>query len=148
MRQNTKEFVIGEQRYQIARMDARTGSWIAMQLLTKLFPFNMEAMMGLDVSKLPANRTELTETEFHNIQDHCLKVVARFDTVGTGTVPIPVLMKSGVWSFKDLETDVVTVLALTAQSLVFNIGPFFDEGALKPLLESLSGLSQFSAPKI
>jgi hypothetical protein len=148
MRELTKEVVIGEHRYQISRMDAMHGSWIAMQMLTRVFPMNLEDIvrraaenegMG-QMPSLPANRSTLSEEEFRNVQLHCLRVCSRFEMVGANDVAMPIVMPNGVWAIKDLQTDVLTVLALTAQSLVFNISPFFEEGALNPVLESLSEL--------
>ena len=132
----TKNLVIGEKQYQIRKMPARTACWIAMQILTKMLPGMVEnKLQGFN---LPGNRSELSEQEFYNIQNHCLAVCSRYEKVGNADVPQPVLMASGAWAFPDLDADAATVLALTAQSLIFNVSSFFEGDALKSLIGELT----------
>ena len=138
----TKDIKIGEQEFQISRMTARNGSWVAMQLLTKLLP---SAVAGAVEQELPmphsSGKTEMSEDEFVNLQSHCLRVCSRYETVAGNRTAVPILMADGRWAATELEYDIVRVLTLTVHALVFNMSPFFEEGALKPLLESLPGLA-------
>ena len=125
-------------RYQIGRMTARTGSWIVTQIVTKMLPFGIEGQLG--AGGLPASRAEMTEADFQNIQDHCLAVCRRYETTGATETPMPITVRPGVFAIKDLEYGLPTVLALTVQALVYNLSPFFLEGALQPILQAVTGL--------
>jgi hypothetical protein len=141
--EKTKDVDISGVRYQIGKMTARDGSWIAMQILTKVLPAGLDEKVT-GGSSLPAKRSEMSEQEFHNIQDHCLAVCARYKLVGNVEAALPVFDRPGKLN-PDLEHDVLTVMALTAHALAFNIAPFFAEDALKPVLASFQGLNLFSA---
>ena len=41
-------------------------------------------------------------------------------------MPVPVLKADGTYTDEDLRTDAKTVIALTIQAALFNIGGFFD----------------------
>lgn len=145
-----KDIQIGEFKYRIYRLTARNGSWIVAQIATKILPSGMEGMLGVS-SQLPANRQEMTESEFHNIQDHCLRVCSRHDLIGEQPTYTVVLRGDGRFSFPDLEFDALTVVTLTVHALLFSCGPFFSEGALKllmgPVLELFQGSSLSNASK-
>lgn len=131
-----KDVELGGNKYQIGKIPAIPATWIAMQILTKMLPAAVEQAFRGQTSgfNFAANRPSLSEEEFYNIQKHALSVCKRYDTVGGQVVAQPVFMASGEWAFADLADDGVTVLGLTAHSLIFNIAPFFDGDALKGLL--------------
>lgn len=141
--EKTKDIDISGVRYQVCKMTARDGSWIAMQILTKVLPAGLDEKVT-GGSSLPAKRSDMSEQEFHSIQDHCLAVCRVYKLVGSMDVPHPVFDRPGQLR-PELEHDVLTVMALTAHALAFNIAPFFAEDALKPVLASFQGLNLFSA---
>jgi len=135
-----KDVQLNGTRYQIGRMTARNGSWVAMQIMGKIMPSTVESELG--GITLPANRREMSEEEFHSIQDHCLAVCARYERQPNGMeVAIPVFVRPDTFTCKELEFDLLSIVALTAHALLFNITPFFAEGALGKILESLQGSS-------
>lgn len=144
-KQKTKDIPLGDRKYRIGRMSARNGSWVAAQLMTKMLPGiaakMMEAMLA---TPLPAGRSELSEAEFHNIQDHCLAVCSRLEMNGDQAFYMPLVSEQGTWAIKELEDDAFTVLSLTVHALIFNILPFFEGGGLSVLLSSFSDLKPLS----
>jgi Phage tail assembly chaperone protein, TAC len=142
--EKTKDVSIGDHQYRVGKLTARTASWVAMQILTKLLPSGDELVTG---GRASAERSALSESEFHNIQGHCLRVCARYETAGESLVPTPVLMADGRFAIPELEYDVVAVMALTLHSLMFSVSPFFEEGALKLLGSSLPDLRMFNASR-
>ena len=139
----TKDVQLGDYRYRISRIEARTGSWMLAEILTKMLPGGMEEQIG--ATNMAPARKEMTKREFFEIQNECLRVCARINTTGSQEVPEPVLRMNGNLNFPDLEKDVVTVTALTVHALVFNFSPFFDGSVLKPMLESFRDLIPFNA---
>lgn len=129
-----KDVEVAGKKYQISKMPARTASWIAVQILTKMLPGVMESKLQL--ANLPVNRSQLTESEFYSIQASCLAVCSRYERVGEVVAPQPVLMMdgSGRFALPDLEDDVVSVLGLTVHALIFNVSSFFEDGALTAIL--------------
>lgn len=123
---------IGEHTYQIGRFNARAGSWVLMQILTKMLPSGIES--NLNTAGLPIGRAAISEADFHNIQDHCLSVCRRYER----GVPMPVFVpQSKTFAIRELEYDLGAVMALTIQALVFNVSPFFSGDGLTQLLQSL-----------
>jgi hypothetical protein len=124
-------------------MNALDGSWVAMQILTKMMPVNIEAMTEGKIPNLPGNRSQMNEEEFHNLQNHCLRVVSRYER--DDAPPIPIMVGNGVLAVKELETDIITIMVLTVHSLIFNVAPFFEEGALSEVMQGFpAGLSPLS----
>ena len=142
----TKDVEINGVRYQIGRMTAKAGSWVATQIFTKVLPSAIEGQMNkLGLDSLPQGRATMTEEEFSNLQDHCLMVCRRYELVGNIDTALPIMPRPGFWAIKELEYDLLTVVALTVHALVFNISPFFDGDALKGCLQSFQGLGLFNA---
>jgi hypothetical protein len=75
------------------------------------------------------------------LQDHCLAVCRRYETVGTQEAPLPIIARPGVFAIAELEYDLITIFTLTAQALIYNIAPFFEEGGLTSILENFPGLN-------
>jgi hypothetical protein len=132
---DTKDVEIGGLRYQIGRFRARDGSWVLAQVLTKMMPTMLEAALRKKSSAtLPAGRVQIAEDEFANIQAIALSVCRRYNDAG---VPMPVFVRPDTFAAPDLEYDVVAVMRLTIEALVFNLSPFFADGGLSQILQSL-----------
>lgn len=124
-------------KYQVGRFKARHGSWILAQILTKMLPAVIEQALAKEAgAKLASNRTALSEEEFENIQGHALAVCRRYEN----GVPMPIFVLPNTWAIKDLEYDLMTVMALTVHAIVFNIAPFFGGDGLSQLLGLLPSL--------
>ena len=143
MRETFKELVLGENSYRIGKMTARNGSWVASQFASYVLPAAAQSTATLIGTSLPnsSNRRTMTETEFYNLQNHCLAVCSRKRVELNGSeVYYPLIHDSGRWNFEDLETDTVTVIVLTIQALMYNIAPFFEDGAMKSLVTAMAEL--------
>jgi hypothetical protein len=103
-----KDVPIGEHKYRIGRLSARTGSWI----------------LTLSIKELQGS---LSESEYSNIQQHLLSVCSRF----VNDHPVPVLKVDGSFSPKaaDLEYDLDALLKLQKEAKDFNFADFFSARA-------------------
>jgi len=146
MRETSKTLELNKHRYQIMKMDPRTGSWLAVQLASYLLPSAVEASIAREGVALPegAKRSaHISEADFRNLQNHCLASCHRLEPVGANgeEVAQPIVHASGRFNFPDLETDAVTILILTVHALVFNVAGFFDPSVQKEIEKSFSALS-------
>lgn len=131
--------------YEIGRFKACDGSWILAQVLTKMLPAVIESAFAREEGvKLSSNRTVLSEDEFANIQGHALAVCRRVEK----GVPMPIFLRPSTFAIKELEYDLLTVMALTVHALKFNIMPFFAEGGLSQLLALLPALDLSSSASL
>ena len=101
-----KDIDIGEHKYRIGRLSARTGSWILSLALKEA-------------------QGQLSESEYANIQQHLLSVCSRFKDEH----PMPILKKDGTFAVKDLEYDLDMVLRLQVEAKGFNFADFFEKRA-------------------
>jgi hypothetical protein len=137
MTPNTLTVAVNGQDYQIGRFTARQGSWILAQLLTKMLPSMIETALAQSArGQLSSNRAQLSEDEFANLQALCLSVCRRLEN----GVPMPIFVLPSTWAVKELEYDLVTVVALTIHALKHNITPFFQGDGLSQLTALLPAL--------
>lgn len=136
MNEKTKVVVVQERRYQIRRMRPDVGSFI----LSRILAAGMGAGAGLQNDKpdkpliqamLAAFLNRLDFDTFSFIQNRALAVVSRLDDDGA---PLPLVADNGVFADQELATSISLAMALTVQSLVFNLSDFFSEGGLNSLL--------------
>jgi hypothetical protein len=151
----TKETVIGSSRFQISRVDSETGSFLLFQLLASLRKVMKEDDENDEPNKQERPKPELSpedqvkQTEdavsamiqsmlmnvdrvmFGKIQRDALSVCGQFTAVGETETILPVLMANGKIAIPSLKTDIQTTVALTQQSLHFNLLPFFLSGGFK-----------------
>lgn len=145
MRDLTKDVTLSGKVYRIRKMDALTGSWVAMQLATRMLPGFLESKLNI---KLPEGRSQMEEKEFRNLQMHCLAVCGVAKVVGDKEFVEPIFHGSGRFNDSALENDIVSIMGLTIHSLLFSVSDFFVVGALKSLLESFGVSSQFNVSKL
>jgi hypothetical protein len=149
MNDPTKDIVISEVRYQLARLNPRDGGWV----LGKLWPSLAGPMLAPNPEKqmneqylgffVSQAMSDLPEDVFNSIQSKAMAACSYWDDAGGGPVAMPMLMRDGRWATKS-EPELLTVLALTTAVLAFNLMPFFAPGALKTLLTVFPDLSQWS----
>lgn len=143
----THEVDIEGTRYLICRMNPLVGSWLAAQLFTLMMPAQLEQQFVAELNKAgeienfapvkpPANRKQMTEDEFHNLQNHCLLVCRYYDEKSGKALATPIMTPDGQFIAPGLADDVVAVMVLTLHSLFFNMKPFFDRGRMETVIQS------------
>ena len=130
-----KTVELGGAVYRIDQMSADVGSWVVIQLLTKMLPTIVQSRVSI-AGKLPSTTTAMTRAEFAELQGLCLSVVRVKDEKANTFVPI---IANGKWIDKSLEFNLPNVLALTVHALEFNMSDFFQGGG-SSALSSFSGL--------
>jgi hypothetical protein len=142
-REAFKDVDLGGRKWRIGRFDAMTGSYITMLVLMQMLPMGMDEQIG--VGSIGKGRSLMDKKTFFDVQADCLKICSELQQVGESVAPIPVMLDDGRWGVGGIEDDMPTILALTIQTLIFNISDFFQEGALNDLTKTFSGLSQSNA---
>jgi hypothetical protein len=136
-RETTKIVELSGRRWQIGKFDALTGSYVAYQLMFRVLPSVFQFLPGtpegMEALKSVQGSQLMSREEFGSLQRDCLSVCAEFKQVGATEAAIPVQIASGAWGVEGLEDDTVTVLALTAHALIFNVSSFFDGNVLTGL---------------
>ncbi len=130
-----KEFEFRGRKWRIGKFDAMTGSYVAYKLMSEVLPM-AGVSNQLGVAAPPGSPT-MSKQDFMELQKDCLSVCAELLPGG----PAPVLNGNGSWGVSDVEFDAVAVLALTIQTLIWNLASFFDESLLASLAEGLSALN-------
>ena len=137
-REEFKDIELGGRKWRIGRFDARTGSFIAFTLLTKMLPMGLEE----GIKNLPVNRPFISKEEFISIQEDCLKICQEVkEGKNSKEAFLPVMLPDGRWGVADIETDIITVLGLTTHAILFNVSSFFAENAMQDLRRSFQDLS-------
>ncbi len=136
MNERTKDVSFEDRRYRIRKMTPQVGSWIAMQLLSYTLPTYVAMQLAQAGMTLPSSvgKKDMTEADFHNLQDHCLALVDRYADVAGTPVAQPVYV-NGVFD-PTLNIELPEVMLLTAHALLFNMLSFFAEGILKKMVNS------------
>lgn len=151
MRENTKNVTVNGRTFQVKKFDARTGSFMLFKvagLLSPLFKgFDLNKLqkaekpedigLNLDISGLMGQLGGLSESDFTYVQDKCLQACS--EVLPSGLTPV--LNANGTFGAIGLEDDTITVLALTAHVLMFNLRGFFSGSPLASLLGGLSTTS-------
>jgi hypothetical protein len=136
MIEKTKVVEVQGMRYQIRRMRPNVGSFI----LTRVVAAGASAasMERPDANMLQgmfaAFLRGLDFDTFSFIQNNALSVVARLDKSDGGEIPMPIVSDDGVFADANVSDDLSLTMALTVQSLIFNLSGFFSEGGLNALI--------------
>lgn len=129
-----KDVTIGDEKFRVGRMTAMVGSSIMVKLLPLIIPY-LDEIKGLEIASIIKMLPSIPTEDFTRYQIESMKVSY---TVVEGA-PVPIMMVNGKWANKRLEYDPIKVTALTAHALVFNLSPFFINGGLKTIMESVMG---------
>jgi hypothetical protein len=138
--QKTKIVEVSGQRYLLRKMRPNVGSYI----LTRVLAAGINAGAAQE-GGAPSNSflaavftaflRGLDFETFSFIQNNCLAVIGKLQDPGDGSeVPMPIVADSGVFADVALANNLMTVMELTVQSLLFNLADFFDGGGLKAVL--------------
>lgn len=125
---------MGDVTYRVGQFSPRTGSFLLLQVTTKLMPAFAGGAIRFKGMPFSLGGTPMTEEEFYVVQNHCLAVCSRIGESGT---PAPIMMANGKLD-PSIARNFPVVMALTIHALKFNIEPFFDED--NPALASLGSL--------
>lgn len=146
---NFKVVKIKDREFSIRKFDARTGSFMLIKVAGLLAPMfkglkgsNIKnvadgEVSGIDISGAMSVLATLSEQDFDYVQGKCLGVCAELLPSG----PASVLAENGSFGVIGLEDDTMTVIALTAHALIFNVSSFFEGSPLASLVkEALSSI--------
>lgn len=146
--ENFKDVEISGRTFRIKKFDARTGSFMLIKITGLLAPLFKNVDMGklkdvkdvsevnpeaFNIAGLMSELGNLTEKDFTYVQDKCLQVCGEMLPAGFA----PVLHPDGNFGVAGLEDDTMTVLALTAHTLIFNVKGFFSGGPLASIVGGL-----------
>ena len=120
MKPKTKVIEVNGKKYKLSKMDARTGSYVAFKLAVIVAP----ALKGGEVEKALSQISTLPRNEFDELQSLLLGTVTELKTVDGQELPMP-LMRNGCFINEELQFDVASIMQLTVQAAMFNIGDFF-----------------------
>jgi hypothetical protein len=122
----SKTTVIDGRQYEIKAMTPRDGSWLFTALMAKVTKDGDDRVNLLQISNA---LQKCSKEEFEQIQREALRYVSRLDeNPESGDVfPMPVMDLKG--RLVDDKLDAPSVLALTNESIIFNVMPFFQESA-------------------
>ena len=137
MSAKTKIVTVQDKQYQIRKLRPNIGSFI----ITRVMAAGVGANSGGDTpdkslltSMFAAFLRGIDFDTFSFIQNNCLAVVARMEQIADGPlVPMPITTDTGVFAALDIAEDLSLVMALTIESLLFNLSDFFEGGGLKPM---------------
>lgn len=140
--EDSKVVTIKDREFCIKKFDARTGSFMLVKVsgllapMFKNFKLSKEKkpedikVSDIDISGAISVLSTLTEQDFNYIQGKCLGVC--FELLPSG--PANVLADNGSFGVIGLENDTMTVMALTAHALIFNVTSFFEGSPLAGLV--------------
>jgi hypothetical protein len=138
---SSKDVELKGVKYRIGQMDAMTGGKILSLVLPKLIPY-LDEKQGLNPAAIIQMLPSLGSDSLNEIQRDSMKVCSIYK--GEGIVPI--MMVDGRWANKEMEFDAVTVLALTCHAVIFNLAPFFSDGGLQMIMQSIMGTVTNQSP--
>lgn len=130
LKQKTKIEEIGGVKYRFNKMDARSASYMAMKAAAILAPSMSSG--GLTVETAAKALPSMSRAEFDEIQTMLLKTVCKLVETNAADMPVPIVKADGSFTDEDLAYDAVTVMKLTVNALMFNIGDFFAGAGLTP----------------
>lgn len=151
--ENYQDVEIMGRKFRIKKFDARTGSYMLLKIMGLVTPLfrkvdfdklkdvkdvNDVNIGAIDILGLVTELASLPEKEFNYIQEKCLRVCSELLAAG----PTPVLNENGSFGVLGLEDDTMTVIALTAHTLIFNVKGFFSGSPLASMVGGLLTTSQ------
>ena len=129
MKVKEKFFELNGKRYKLTKLDADSGCYVAFKLAGVVLPL-MNGLQGNeltneDMQLLSQAITSMNRKDFTEVQKILLATVLKIESAGGADMPMPILKADGTYTDEELRTDAATVIALTIQAALFNIGGFF-----------------------
>lgn len=128
MKINDKIVEVGGKRYKLTKLNADAGSYVAFKLAGVALPLmsGLSGKVGTNEMKMLSQAiTSMNRKDFSEVQKILLATVLKLETAGGVDMPMPILKADGSYADEELATDAKTVIALTVQAAMFNIGDFF-----------------------
>lgn len=135
MRVTEKFIEAGGKRYKLTKLDADAGSYVAFKLAGVALPLmnGLSGKVGADDMKMLSQAImSMSRKEFTEVQKILLSTVLKIESAGGVDMPVPVLKADGTYADEELRMDAKTVILLTVQAALFNIGGFFGGEGLSP----------------
>lgn len=123
IKQKTQDVEVGGKKYRLTKIDARTGSYVAAKLALIAAPLLTDKKF--DEKTMAALVPNLSRRDFDEIQTILLKSVLKLNEAKDNLLPEPILKSDGSFVDEELEYDAASVMNLTAQAAMFNVGAFF-----------------------
>ena len=120
MKPKTKIIEVNGKKYKLSKMDAKSGSYVAFKLAVIVAPAIKEGNIENALSQI----STLPRKEFDELQNLLLQTVAEIKEVNGEEMPMA-LLRNGSFINEDLQYDVSSVMQLTVQAAMFNVGDFF-----------------------
>ena len=133
LKPKTQVIEMAGKNYQLTKMDARTGSYVAFKVAGVLAPLASKADGKTKVSTadMAGALLGMPRKDFDELQSLLLRTVNRLIEGPNGQqMPEPVLTAKGDFVDEALAYDAATVIALTIRALMFNVGDFFGAAGL------------------
>lgn len=133
LKPKTQVVEVAGKKYQLTKMNARAGSYVAFKVAGVLAPLASKADGKTKVSTadMAGALLGMPRKDFDELQSLLLRTVLRLVEGPNGQqMPEPVLTAEGDFVDEALAYDVATVINLTIRALVFNIGDFFGAAGL------------------
>ena len=125
LKQKTQIVEVAGKSYQLTKMDARTGSYVAFKVAGVLAPSSGKT------AELAAALMGMPRKDFDELQSLLLRTVNRWSDNGNGQqLTEPVLTAMGDFVDEALAYDAACVIQLTVLALIFNVGGFFAAAGL------------------
>lgn len=128
IKQKTQDVEVGGKKYRLTKIDARTGSYVAAKLALIAAPLLTDKKF--DEKTMAALVPNLSRRDFDEIQTILLKSVLKLNEAKDNLLPEPILKSDGSFVDEELEYDAASVMNLTAQAAMFNVGAFFAAAGL------------------
>lgn len=128
LKQKTQDIEVGGKKYRLTKIDARTGSYVAAKLALIAAPLLTDKKF--DEKTMAALVPNLSRRDFDEIQTILLKSVLKLNEAKDNLLPEPILKSDGSFVDEELEYDAASVMNLTAQAAMFNVGAFFAAAGL------------------
>lgn len=119
---------VGGKRYKLTKLNADAGSYVAFKLAGVALPLmnGLSGKVGTDDMKMLSQAiTSMSRKDFTEVQKILLATVLKLETSGGVDMPMPILKADGSYADEEIAADAKTVIALTVQAAMFNIGGFF-----------------------
>jgi hypothetical protein len=148
----SKTVEVNGRKFRIRKFSARDGSYIVLKVSALLAPLfegvnwkkistlkNPEEvdLSQINITQAIGKLSGLKEEDFAYLQDKCLRVCD--EQLPSGYVSV--LAENGTFGVLGMDEDLLTVMALTAHALVYNLSGFFSGTGLGGLLSGLLGTS-------
>ena len=130
LKQKTEIVKIGEKTFRLSKLNARDASYLALKLAAIVAPG--AAKGEVDIAQAV---TKINRAEFDELQTMLLRTVSRMEQAGDVEMPVPIVKADGTFTDEELEYDIPTVFGLTIKAIMFNVGSFFQGGALTQILK-------------